>query len=232
MDWTRLRRLAVRTVLGIGVVAVAAVIVLLIALFLLVGLSCGCSKHLGPQVTFQYEVVEREGHPDRLNITHYGGDSASNERLYVTADIRFRAASGGSATDNSLSWKELGDDGEEVSAGDSVLLEPSDPELDLYVVTFDIVWWGTDFDGELVRVTIDRWEGVDVQPTPMPDSTTVGSSSTILRWPTLARRSPRTATISPPAIEHSPAHGNSSSTRSGQSRRWSSVSEGEVWSHR
>ena len=178
MDRARLRRLAVRTVLGIGVVVVAVVSILLIALFILVGTSCGCSKHVGPEVAFQYEVVEHEGHPDRLNITHYGGDSALNKRLYVTADIRFRAASGQSATSNRLSWKELGDEGEEVTAGDSVLLEPSDPELDLYAATFDIVWWGSGFDGELVRVTVGRWEGAAVQPTPSPRSTIVGSSPT------------------------------------------------------
>lgn len=149
MDRARLRRLAVRTALGIGVVAVAAVVVLLIALYLFVGSSCGCSKHLGPQVAFQYEVVEREGRPDGLNITHYGGDSASNERLYVAADVRFRAASGESATDDSLSWTELGDEGAEVTPGDSVLIELSGPERDLYAATFDVVWWGPDLDGEL-----------------------------------------------------------------------------------
>jgi hypothetical protein len=158
-----------------GVVVVSVVGVLLIALFLLVGTGCGCSKHIAPQVTFQYEVVEGEGHPDRLNITHYGGDSIANERLYVTSDIRFRAVSGESTADNTLNWKELGDDGEEIGAGDSVLLEPTDPELSLYEATFDIVWWGTNFDGELVRMTIDRWEGADAEPTPSPRSATVGS---------------------------------------------------------
>jgi hypothetical protein len=184
MDWARLRRLAVRTLLGIGVVAVAAVVVLLIALYLFVGSSCGCSKQLAPQVAFQYEVVEGEGHPDRLNITHYGGDSISNERLYVTADIRFRAASGESAPDNSLNWRELGDGEAEVSVGDSILLEPADSERSLHEAMFDIVWWGTDFDGELVRLTLDRWVGEDARAVPRPDSTTADRSPTPTARPT------------------------------------------------
>ena len=146
-------------------------VALLIAGEFILGLGCGCSKAWWPVASFEFDVIERDDHPDRLRIIHDGGDAATSEQLYIEADIPFRAIDSDATAGDRLSWRDLGHDGVEVAAGDRVLLEPIDPNRSIYEATFDIRWLGENFDGESEWATLGRWEGEDRQSTPTPHAT-------------------------------------------------------------
>lgn len=156
MDWApTIRRVIERSAAVLFAVSLVWA-VLLVALFFLLGGVCGCSIRGSPYASFDYDVVDRDDRPDALEITHEGGDSLSTEKLYVVANARFRAIDG-NVGGHRLTWRELGHSSSNVSAGDSVLIEPAAPGSTIHGATFDVRWWGENTEGELAWLILGRW---------------------------------------------------------------------------
>lgn len=132
-------------------------IVLPAILFFVLGGVCGCSVIGPPQAAFEYEVVERDGQPDALEITHDGGDSLASEQLYVVANTRFRAVDGDIGAGHRFTWQALGHNETRVSAGDQILIEPAGPRNNIHMATFDVRWWGEFPDEKSTWRLLDRW---------------------------------------------------------------------------
>ncbi|MEF8819384.1 MAG: type IV pilin N-terminal domain-containing protein [Haloferacaceae archaeon] len=143
----------------IGVILMVAITVILAAVVGTFVLGLGANQRETPQATFEFEVVFEgsTGNPDEMRITHVTGDTVPNDDLYVTASVGVQADSGSPGPADRLSFAALGDGGDDVSAGDSVLVEPpnSDPELDDDTVR---VVYEDDTGGS---ATLATWEGLD-----------------------------------------------------------------------
>ncbi len=131
----------------IGVILMVAITVILAAVIGAFVLGIGASTQETPQATFEFEKF-KEGpsasNPDELQVTHTGGDAVPNDDLYVTASVQVKDAGGSLGPADRYSWADLGDGGDDVVAGDSVLVEPPNgPPLSLTEIedkTFQVVW--------------------------------------------------------------------------------------------
>ncbi len=131
----------------IGVILMVAITVILAAVIGTFVLGIGTSTQETPRATFEFEQVKEgpsSSNPDELEIAHVGGDTVRNDDLYVTASVQVKDAGGSLSPADRQSWADLGDAGDDVVAGDSVLVEPPNgPPLSLTEIedkTFQVVW--------------------------------------------------------------------------------------------
>lgn len=144
----------------IGVILMVAIVVILATVVGTFVLGFETTTE-APTASFEYEQIKdgSVGNPDEVKIRHVGGDSIPNDELYVTADVPVKEASGSPGPADRLSWKDLGDGGDDVEAQDSVVVEPPDSNPDIEDDTFRLVWDdGKDGDA----VVISTREGSEI----------------------------------------------------------------------
>jgi flagellin-like protein len=143
----------------IGVILMVAVTVILAAVIGTFVLGLGANQRETPQATFEFQIETEgsAGNPDELRITHTAGDAVPNDDLYVTASVQVQDDSGSPGPADRLSFAALGDDGSEVRAGDSVLVEPPNPDPDVGDDVVRVVW----VDETGGSATLARWAGPD-----------------------------------------------------------------------
>jgi FlaG/FlaF family flagellin (archaellin) len=147
------------------VVAVVLVVAITVVISVVVGgfaLGLGGETTTVPSATFDFDAMEKSGQPDELRITHASGDRIENNRLYITGSAGVQDEDGSPSDGARITWYDAAEDdgadfGDEVGAGDSVLVEPPDSDPELEDKTFTLVW---EYDGE--STTLTTWDGEDV----------------------------------------------------------------------
>jgi len=144
----------------VGVILMVAITVILAAVIGTFVLGLGADQRETPRATFDVQVEKQGtvGNPNELRITHAAGDAVENNHLYVTATVQVQDDSGSPGPADRLSFADLGDDGDEVWAGDSVLVEPpnADPDVDGDDVVRAV--WVDETGGS---ATLATWAGPD-----------------------------------------------------------------------
>jgi FlaG/FlaF family flagellin (archaellin) len=141
----------------VGVVLLVAVTVILSAVVGVFALGVGTNTQT-PRATVEFEQTTEgsTGNPDELQITHVGGDSVDNRKLYVTGSVPVKDAAGSLTAADDYSWAALGDGGDEVVAGDSILVEPPNGDPEIEDDSYRVVWRS---QGQ--SATLGTWRGPD-----------------------------------------------------------------------
>lgn len=143
----------------IGVVLMVAVTVVLAAVTATFVLDAEGDTRKTPVATFDFEKIDLSGQPDELRVVHDGGDAIPNTELYISGSAGVQDEDCCPGPENRLSWFQVAQDdgesrGEEVAAGDSVLVEPPNSDGDLDDKEFTVSWSA----GEQSAV-LATWEG-------------------------------------------------------------------------
>jgi len=126
----------------IGVILMVAITVILAAVIGTFVLGLGDQiQSTTPQASFGFDSADDA---NEITVTHESGDSIDANNLNLTAQTTFNSTEAPSETGESLSWADMGVNGD-VSAGTSVTIHP-DSEPDFGGDTIRVVFSNPDAD--------------------------------------------------------------------------------------